>query len=89
MKQFIIIINPATLDVLSDVVRATKNNQEIPSGVIELSDSSFLIDVHKSLPFLSSLVHNAHKRNVEFFVFSVDDTIHASSGRLNSGQEVI
>ena len=75
MKQVIVIINPTTPVDLPDMMKASTNGQPIPEGVLKISETTFLIDIHKSLPFFSGLVYNAHVRNVPCFVFAVEDTL--------------
>ena len=76
MKQVIVIIEPPTDADLGNVLKAATNNQKIPTEVLRIGDTAFLIDAHKSLAFFSGLVHNAHIRKVPYSVFVVEEILH-------------
>ena len=78
MKQIIIIFErPADEKEWFEILEAAKHNQPIPSDVLPISNNAFLIDIHKCLPFFASLVHKAQVKNVPYYVFDVEDIIHA------------
>jgi len=80
MEKVIVIIKPSQLDVLQDILRAATKNQKDSEGIQQISSTTFLIDIHKSLPFFSSLVHNVNIRTADLLVVSVEDTIYATQG---------
>lgn len=80
MKQVIVIINPTNDNDLHNVMKFATDSQPIPSEVLKISETIFLIDVHKSLPFFSGLVYNAHRQKVPCFVFVVEDTLLLPKG---------
>ncbi|MBU1706118.1 hypothetical protein KKG19_05345 [Patescibacteria group bacterium] len=87
MKQIIIIMSPSNKTDLQNVIKDATDNQPIPSDVLQISDTAFLIDIHKSLPFFSGLVHNAHIRHVPCSVFAVEDTLLLPKGLKIPGQD--
>jgi len=87
MKTIIVIIESPTKADLENILRAATNKQGIPSEVMQISDTAFLIDIHKSLAFFSGLVHEAHIRHIPIYVFAVEDILHLPLGKENWGQK--
>jgi hypothetical protein len=75
MKKLLVIAdlpNPANVYKLLDLAIGRPT---LPKDVLRLADNSWLIDVHKSLPFFASLVHTAQQQNVPLVVLPTDDDV--------------
>lgn len=71
MKTLIVVLLP---EREIDIRNATDNLKET-EGVLRLSRTTWRIDVHKSLSFFASLLHNAHEYGIESAVYEVENIL--------------
>jgi hypothetical protein len=71
--KLLVIIHAIQSSDLSNALRNATPGQELPKGVQQIFDRTFLIDTHTCLPFFVSLVNSAEKYNLAVAVLAVDD----------------
>ena len=79
MNNLIVIINPRMPVDLINAEKDAKESQSNTTGVKHISERVWLIDPHTSHTFFASLLHSAHGRGCETFVYEVLDTIQGHS----------
>ncbi len=74
MKNLLVIADVGTSSVdPHNFLNSATGSSQIPSEVTRLAANSWLIDAHKSLPFLALLVTAANKDGVRLVVLPIHD----------------
>jgi hypothetical protein len=80
MKNMVVIVKPKTGADLSNVARDAREIEPSSSGVLEISNGVWLIDIHRSLAFLAAIVSSAKTRGLDVFAFEVADVLTVPEG---------
>jgi hypothetical protein len=71
--KYLMTASPSDRTGLANLLEDAQASSELPEGVRQINDRTWLVDERKGLRFYAALVHNAPSRNVELAVFRLDE----------------